>query len=110
MVSVSLPIFGSKYTAVQKEDLTNRLTSSYNMIWFEIEKQRELVELYNQQILESEHSLNLLFTAYGNSGKDFEEVLRMQQQLLKYQKMKASAVVEFQIALAELDYINAKTK
>ncbi|MBN1932167.1 MAG: TolC family protein [Desulfobacterales bacterium] len=123
MVSVSLPIFGSKYTAaqkearlmqetfkLQKEDLTNQLTSSYNMIWFEIQKQQDLVELYNQQILESEQSLNLLFTAYGNSGKDFEEVLRMQQQLLKYQKMKASAVVEFQTALAELDYITAKTK
>jgi hypothetical protein len=34
----------------------------------------------------------------------------MQQQILKYQKMKASALTEYHIALAELDYITAKSK
>jgi hypothetical protein len=52
--------------------------------------------------------LNLLFTSYGNSGKEFEEVLRMQQQLLKYEKMKATAEVQYQTALAKLNYITAK--
>jgi hypothetical protein len=50
-----------------------------------------------------------LFSAYGNSGKDFEEVLRMQQQLLKYEKMKATAETQYQTALAKLNYITAKT-
>ncbi len=123
MVSVSLPIFRGKYKAAQKEaqlmqesyslqreEATNRLTSSYDMIWFEIQKQVELIQLYEEQIQESGQSLNLLFSAYSNSGKDFEEVLRMQQQILKYQKMKATALSEYHIALAELDYITAKTK
>lgn len=123
MVSVSLPIFRGKYKAAQKEaqlmqesyslqreEATNRLTSSYDMIWFEIQKQVELIQLYEEQIQESGQSLNLLFSAYSNSGKDFEEVLRMQQQILKYQKMKATALSEYHIALAELDYITAKSK
>lgn len=123
MVSVSLPIFRGKYRAAQKEaqlmqesyslqreEATNRLTSSYDMIWFEIQKQIELIQLYEEQIQESGQSLNLLFSAYSNSGKDFEEVLRMQQQILKYQKMKATALSEYHIALAELDYITAKSK
>ena len=123
MVSVSLPIFRGKYKAAQKEaqlmqeayalqreDVSNMLTSSYEMIWFEIQKQVELIQLYEEQIKESGQSLNLLFSAYSNSGKDFEEVLRMQQQILKYQKMKVTALSEYNIALAEIDYITAKSK
>ena len=123
MVTMSLPIFRGKYKAaqkeaqlmhesyaLQKEDAVNRLTSTYEMIWFEIQKQLDQIILFEEQIMTSQQSLNLLFTAYGNSGKDFEEVLRMQQQILRYQKMKATALSDYNIAIAELDYITAKTK
>jgi outer membrane protein TolC len=96
--------------ALQKEDLSNKLLSNYDMTWFELQKQSEFISLYNQQIQESQQSLNLLFSAYGNSGKDFEEVLRMQQQLLKYEKLKASALVNYHIALAKIEYITAKSR
>ena len=122
MVSVSIPIFRSKYKAavkeaqlmqesfsLQKDEYANSLTSGYEMAWFEIQQQQELLQLYDQQIQESEQALNLLFTAYGNSGKEFEEVLRMQQQLLKYEKMKATAEVQYQVAVAKLNYLTAKT-
>ncbi|SMG23282.1 Outer membrane protein TolC [Marivirga sericea] len=122
MVSVSIPIFRSKYKAavkeaqlmqesysLQKKDFANTLTSNYEMAWFEIQQQQELIELYDQQIQESNQALNLLFTAYSNSGNEFEEVLRMQQQLLKYEKMKATAATQYQIALAKLNYLTAKT-
>ena len=79
------------------------------MAWFEIQQQQELIDLYDQQIQESIQALNLLFTAYSNSGNEFEEVLRMQQQLLKYEKMKATAETQYQIALAKLNYLTAKT-
>ena len=121
MVSVSIPIFRKKYKAAQKEaqlmqesytlqkkEAANLLISNYEMTWFEIQQQKELIGLYEQQTRESNQSLNLLFSAYSNSGKDFEEVLRMQQQLLKYEKMKATAEVEYHIALAKLNYITAK--
>jgi len=121
MVTVSLPIFRGKYKAaqkeaqlmqesysLQKEEVSNKLSSSYDMIWFEMEKQKDLIQLFEDQIVESKQSLSLLFTSFSNSGKEFEEVLRMQQQLLKYQKMKASALSEFHIALAELNYITGK--
>lgn len=123
MVTMSLPIFRGKYKAaqqeaqlmqesyvLQKEEVSNRLISSYEVIWYKIQKQTELIVLYEAQIQESEQSLKLLFSAYSNSGKDFEEVLRMQQQILKYQRMKATALSDYHIALAELDYITAKTK
>lgn len=122
MVTVSLPIFRGKYKAaekeaqlmqesfsLQKEEAANKLITSYEMTWFELQKQAELIALYEEQIKESKQSLNLIFSAYGNSGKDFEEVLRMQQQILKYQKMKVLALTEYKTVLAELDYITAKS-
>ena len=122
MVSVSIPIFRKKYKAAekeaqlmqekysfQKEETINSLTSNYESVWFQIQQQKDLIELYEEQILETGQTLNLLFSAYGNSGKDFEEVLRMQQQLLKYEKMKAMAETQYQTALAKLNYITAKT-
>ena len=121
MVSVSIPIFRKKYKAaereaqlmqesysLQKDEIVNSLTSNYEMTWFQIQQQKELIDLYEQQTRQTNQSLNLLFSAYSNSGKDFEEVLRMQQQLLKYEKMKATAEVEYQTALAKLNYITAK--
>lgn len=123
MATMSLPIFRGKYQAtkkeaelmqesytLQKENLSNQLTSSYEMILFEIQKQIELIELYDAQIEESRQSLKLLYSAYGNSGKDFEEVLRMQQQTLKYQRIKVTALSTYYIALSEMDYIIAITK
>lgn len=121
MVSVSIPIFRSKYEAavkeaqlrqesysLQKQDYANTLISGYEMACFEIQQQQELLVLYDLQIQESNQVLNLLFTAYGNSGRDFEEVLRMQQQLLKYEKMKATAEIQYQITIAKLNYLTAK--
>lgn len=122
MVSVSIPIFRSKYKAavkeaqfmqesysLQKEDYANNLISGYEMTWFEIQQQQELLMLYDQQIQESNQALNLLFKAYSNSGNEFEELLRMQQQLLKYEKMKATSETQYQIAIAKLNYLTAKT-
>lgn len=123
MVTVSIPIFRAKYKgavkeaqlmqeayALQKEEISNVLTVNYEMAFFEIQKQLELILLYDVQILESEQSLDLLFTAYGNSGKEFEEVLRMQQQILKFKKMRINAVAIYHTKLAELNYLTAETK
>lgn len=121
MLSFSLPVFRAKYNAaekeaalnqeslvLQKQNVANQLSSLYEMVWFDIQKHMALIRLYRAQILSSEQSLSLLFTAYGNSGKDFEEVLRMQQQILKYQKLETTAMAAYYVAVAELDYITAK--
>ena len=120
MLTMSIPLFRGKYKAaqkeaqlmqdayaLQKEEVSNNLISSYEMVWFELEKQTELMGLYDAQIKTSEQSLNLLFSAYSNSGRDFEEVLDMQQQILKYQKMNTSVLVKYHLMLAQLDYITA---
>jgi outer membrane protein TolC len=121
MVSVSLPIFRKKYNAAtkeaklmqesfsfQKEAYENKLNGTYYKLVFELEKERDLLKLYEGQVITLSKSLNLLFAYYSNANKDFEEVLRMQQELLKYQKMQLSSTSTFYIKLAELDYLTAK--
>ncbi|MEX2370407.1 MAG: TolC family protein [Bacteroidales bacterium] len=121
MVTMSIPIFRSKYRSAvkeaqimqesysfQKEEVENTLSTGYESARFAVQQQQELLWLYEQQIRESNQALNLLFSAYGNSGKEFEEVLRMQQQLLKYEKMQATAEVQYHIAVAKINYLTAK--
>jgi len=122
MLSMSIPIYRKKYNAsvkeaqfmqesysLQKSEYINSLTSGYEMAGFDVNQQRELYLLYNQNIEESNQMLSLLLASYSNSGKDFTEVLRMQQQVLKYQKMKASAITQFYIAIAKINYLTAKS-
>lgn len=121
MVTVSLPIFRKKYKAAtneaklmqesysfQKETFENKLNGTYYKLVFELEKERDLLKLYEGQVKTLTKSLNLLFSYYSNANKDFEEVLRMQQELLKYQKLQLSSVSTFHVKLAELDYLTAK--
>lgn len=121
MVSVSLPIFRKKYQAARKEtelmkeayafqkkEIVNQLHGSYQNISFQIRQQADLIALYDVQIEETHQILDLLYSAYSNSGQDFDELLKIQQQLLEYQKMKTSAESEYLIAIAELHYITAK--
>jgi outer membrane protein TolC len=121
-VMVSIPIFRAKYRgavkeaqlmqksyALQKEELANTLTSDYDMVWFELEQQRQMLELYEQQTLTTRNALDLLFTAYSNSGKGFEELLDMRQELLSFDKMKVAAEVQYQISMARLKVLTGRT-
>jgi outer membrane protein TolC len=121
MISVSLPIFRKKYTASvreaqlmqesyanQIEDETNRLVSEYETALFEVQQQAQLLSLYEQQIQTTRQALDLLSTSYGNSGKEFEELLRTLQQLLKYRKMSTSALARHHIALQKINYLTSK--
>lgn len=123
MVSFSIPVYRKKYKAakreaqllqesyeLQREDYSNRLLADYEMIVFEVEQQIEFIELYNEQIETTEQSLNLLLRAYSNSGNDFEEVLRMQQKILTYKKLRAKALTEYHITLEKLNYLTAKER
>jgi len=121
MVSVSIPLFRKKYDAAQKQaqleqeqyalqkkNYINALLAEYDNVWFNIRQQQKQIQKYDQQIETSRQTLHLLLTSYSHSGEAFEEVLRMQQQLLEYEKWKARAITEFYIALAKINYLTAK--
>ena len=123
MVSMSLPLFRGKYKALRKETaLTqtalafqktateNQLMSEYEMAWYEVKKAERMIELYTTQSQKTQQVIELLYVAYSNSGKDFEEILRMQQQLLKYEMAKITALKNYHVAIAKIDYLTAKVE
>ena len=123
MFRVSLPIYRKKYkSAVEESQLhqqaveyqikatKNTLVSDYENSKYEVDKARQLDSLYESQLQKTTQILNLLYTGYSNSGKDFEEVLRMQQQLLKYEMAQATVRTQYHLAYARLTYITAKSE
>jgi len=122
MVSMSIPLFASKYTASRREaelmrqtyikrqeDASNQLLSEHEMVMYELEKNHRYLALYTDQIAETEQVLNLLLSSYSNEGTDFGEILQMQQELLDFELMRINAITEFKIAQARLNYITAKS-
>ncbi|MEP0714315.1 MAG: TolC family protein [Algoriphagus sp.] len=122
MITMSLPIFRAKYKGAQKEaelmqesyklemaELSNKLYGSYYRYSSDMQIQEDLISLYDKQVVTSEQTLELLYNGYSNSGRDFEEVLRVQQQLLEFQKMKLKAMVTYKTSLAQINYLTAKT-
>ncbi len=122
MVTMSLPIFRGKYKGarkeaelmqesykLEKEELNNKLYGSYHRYSSDMKIQDDLISLYDRQMVTTQQNLDLLYNSYSNSGKDFEEVLSVQQQLLEFKKMKLKAMVAYKTSLAQINYITAKT-
>ena len=121
MVSVSLPIFRSKYRAAQKEasidqerfefakaNQLNQLQSQWEMTQYSIEQQQQMIRLYEQQEEKTNRILKLQLSAYSNSGSDFEELLKVYRELLSYQKALIKAKSQLALATQEMNYITFK--
>jgi outer membrane protein TolC len=122
MVSVSIPIFRKKYKAARKEaefmqesysqrvsEAKNTLSAEYAEAVFNLEKAREMLELYKNQVKSTEQVLDLLLSGYQNATVDFEEVLRVQQELLKYQLNIAEAEADYFTGLSKMNYLTTET-
>jgi outer membrane protein, heavy metal efflux system len=120
MISLSIPLNRKPYKsafreaelqqeriALERLDFTNTLTTNYEMSWFEIEKQQELIRLYEDQLRDNEQILRLLMSEYSNSGEEFEEVLRVQRKVIDIKKKRSNAIAKGKIALAKIDYLTA---
>ena len=123
MLSISLPIFSRKYSASKKESeyqiqaieskkeaIKNNLTASYSGAQYEISKAKNMLTLFENQIKSTKQAVSLLMTSYSNSGSDFDEILRMNQDLLMYQKAMATETKNLFTAQSKLEYLLSKTE
>ncbi len=123
MVSVSLPIFRKKYKAALSETrlqtegfelmvqaTRNELSTSFENLKYDIEKELQLKELYDNQIAETKQIQTLLLSEFSNSGKDLIELLRIQMQLLNYEKLQVKSQTRLLTALSSMEYLTAKSK
>jgi cobalt-zinc-cadmium efflux system outer membrane protein len=64
--------------------------------------------LFNGQTNKADKALGILQTAYETDGKNFEEVMRMERQLLKYELEREKARADKDAAVAFIYYLMGK--
>lgn len=120
-LGLSLPIFRKKYKAAKKkakylrdalqldhQHLFNALSSSLQLAQYKLSEATHLIKLHENLIIEAEQSLRLLLSAYSSTAQNFDEVIRMQQQVIDYKKERVKAIAKYQIAVAKIEYLNSK--
>jgi outer membrane protein TolC len=116
MVRLTIPIYRKKYNALQKEaelnqlavqqrrkNTVNQLSTQWSGAMRDLDDANRRTRLYREQTDLAKQTLNLLMTSYTTDGRDFEEVLRVQQQLLDYKLKLIAAIVDQHITIAFLE-------
>lgn len=116
MATVTIPIWRKKYTASvnesdfmrqavieQKQEVSNQLMVNYEDALKDYKDADRRVKLYQDQTSLANQSLNILIVQYSTEGSKFEEVIRMQQQLLDYRLKHLDALIDGNIAVAMME-------
>lgn len=118
MMSVRVPIYRAKYKSklqelehmeksitLSQQAFEQKLDSTILGVDYEQERFEQLLALYQEQTKKLEQSIEILLISYSNSGKNFEGLLKVQQELLKYQLAELEIQKDHQLALARKEAI-----
>ncbi|MDA0907668.1 MAG: TolC family protein [Bacteroidetes bacterium] len=117
---VSIPLSRSKYNAQERQSellystiqdkrlaLENSLTTDLRRALNDLRDTERRHTLYNNiQIQKTRQAIDILLEEYTSSLTSIEEVLRLQQKLLKFQLSREQAAVDQHITIAYLDYLS----
>jgi outer membrane protein TolC len=97
-VGITIPLYRKKYKGMvneavyrmeaagfEKEDKINQLSTLFERGYKDFRDGERRVNLYIDQLELAERSLDILLAEYSTDGKNFEEVLRMERRVLKYE-------------------------
>lgn len=114
--SVKIPLFREKYNAREKEELlkiealenkkADVLSKFLSIIENEItthEAARLKLELYNKQIEITKAAIRILETDYSTKGNNFDELLRLEKELVDYDLKILKAIVQGHIARSGIE-------
>jgi len=118
MVGISIPLYRKKYTSMVREaqlmqestqdaklEKSNALETTYEKSNRDYQDAARRIELFHLQAGRAQKALNILQTQYETSGTNFEEVLRMERQLLKYRLELEKARADKNASVAFIDYL-----
>ncbi len=105
--SVKIPLYRKQYESKEKEELLNiialenkkadvlsRFMALIENGYASHESARLKLELYNQQIDITRSAINILQTDYSTKGNNFDELLRLEKELIDYDLKKLKAIVQ----------------
>ena len=120
-IGVTIPIFRKKYNALIQEavilqeiakdkkiDKTNILETIFENVYKDYRDSERRLVLYNKQTVTANRAMQLLQTSYAASNSNFEEILRMENRLLKYKLELEKARTEKNTANAFILYLMGK--
>lgn len=117
-IGVTIPIYRKKYKAMIKEaqymqkseiakkkDKRNMLNTIYKNTYKDFIDSDRRIHLNNKQSNIAKKVLDVLITSYSTNSKDFEEVLRIERQLLTYKLAYQKALIDKNAAVAFMHYL-----
>ena len=116
MATVTIPLWRKKYRAsvkeaeflrasviAQRRDVGHQLLVGYEEALKDFRGAERRRALYQRQTALAQQALDILTVQYATAGSAFEEILRMQQQLLDYRLRELNAVVNQNVAVAMVE-------
>lgn len=116
MVTVRIPLWRKKYTAsvrasraraegsaLQRRDADRMLQVTYEEAMRDLNDATRRIDLYRRQRDLARQATRILTARYAADAGDFDEVLRMQRQLLDFSLEELDAVVDRNVAVAMLE-------
>jgi outer membrane protein TolC len=120
-VSITVPLYRTKYKAMvqevaylaaakesEKADRINKLETLFEKGWKEYLDAVRRVDLFAAQLTLARKSARILETDYATGNKNFEEVLRMERKVLKFNLELEKARADKQAAMSFLNYLMGK--
>lgn len=117
-IGVSIPIYRKKYrsmikeaeymqeaVAAEKEDKRNSLSTLFQNNMKDFRDSDRRLSLNEQQSEIANKVLDILITSYSTNSNDFEEVLRIERQLLGYRLARERALIDKNVSVAFMNYL-----
>lgn len=118
MVAVSFPLFSKKYSSKQKQlqleqkaietttlHTLNQLNILFETTQSKLENSKVSINTQVTNINEAERAKKVLLSAYETSKVDFQQLLEIQQLLLKFQLKKVLSEKQFGIQKSTLEFL-----
>ncbi|RFN59949.1 TolC family protein [Marixanthomonas ophiurae] len=118
MVSVSIPIFNSKYKSIskqnklkqqeikaQKEEQQNKLENALKATQSKLETARITYNTQQKNLQQAKDAEEILIKNYETGTIDFNDVLDIQELQLKFQLEQIEAIKEYYVQSANINYL-----
>ncbi len=120
-VGLSIPLYRNKYKSMVQElvyletaknyeriDKENVVETVFENSWKDYRDAQRRIELFDNQLTIAKKSLKILETEYAYANKNFEDILRMERRLLKYNLELEKARTDKLAAIAFIHYLMGK--
>ena len=120
-IGITIPLYRKKYKAMvqevaymaaakenEKADKTNMLETLFENGWKEYLDADRRIDLFMSQLNLAKKSARILETDYATGNENFEEVLRMERKILKFNLELEKARVDKQAAISFINYLMGK--